>query len=430
MQMEVNALEMTNNVVSLNQDYARFGVRNVKIKVVDNRFKTTYHDYALIVLINTKNKREIPHPLTTFVYEKWKRTNYNTQYARAKHVASFLNYIAFDNGKSFKLLSLADLKIEHAIHFLDHKVKNGCSRGTIQQYDSSIMYFYQFLCKKGLLHHFTLDMFKIRKGPKGKPRGWESLFFDKLRHAPMKTNSEDKAKTLAEHHLIPFIHTALQVAPDIALGVYMSCFGGLRGSEVVSVKRSRITSLGVFGENGLIVKLETDSMIAQGSNNRVKSPGKQPIDAMANLLRFLYEEHLKYYPEPKDDSDSLFVNKWGKAMQYQNYRTRFNKVRDEFINKLLKSNNSDDNLYGLSYMGLNWSTHIGRGIYSNRIAEQCHNLIQLMQLRRDSSPYSAIDYLVSTKKEKRLVSDSLEEMYEKEIMDSYNKGEKNNEETN
>lgn len=404
-------MKKTENLVQLSPTPIRFGVRSVKIELVNNRKKTEYHDYAEIVIINTKNGRELPHPLTSFIYALWRHREFNTQLARAKHTVAFLNHIVSDYYTTFKLDSLADLTIEHACHFLHHKVKEGCSRSTIHSYDSTLMYFYHYLCRKGVLKNLTIDMFRYQENKKTKRRNLVSLFIPNIQ-LPRHSRKEDKAKRLEEHHVIPFIETAVEVAPDIALGIYFSCFGGLRGSEVLSVKRSEIKSVGVNGEHGLIVKLKTDDKYARGSGNRVKSPGTQMIEPVKELLHLLYKEHMDNYPDPIDGSDSLFVNKWGYAMQYQNYRDRFNNVKKEFIKRLQSSPNPDDNLYAITYASLKWSTHIGRGIYSNAIAEQCTNIIELMQRRRDKSALSSIHYLNNTKKQRITIGNSLEEMFE------------------
>ncbi|OMD43480.1 hypothetical protein BSK52_03460 [Paenibacillus odorifer] len=86
-------------------------------------------------------------------------------------------------------------------------------------------------------------------------------------------------------------------------------------------------------------------------------------------------------------------------MQYQTYRQYFKK--DKFIQNLKESDNPDDQLYALTYSSLSWSTHIRRATYSNRVAEECQNLIELMLKRRDTSPGSSIAYLVSTESEKK-----------------------------
>ncbi|WP_147533383.1 hypothetical protein [Bacillus marasmi] len=390
----------------------RFEVRNTKIEKDRGRNGKQIDEYATIVLVNKRNKREVPHPFTSFIYDKWRFNRYNSQLARAKHITAFLNHTLIDFFPLFKLKSITDLNVVHGVHFLEYKHDQGCSLSTINAYDSTIMYFYEFLARRGLLTNIKIEAFIWTINFRTKKKTLVSLFKPKMQSLPSGKFDDTKARTLEEHHVIPFIKTAVTAANDIALGVYLAIFGGLRGSEVMSVKRSEIKKLGVYGENGLIVKLKTDARSAKGSGNRVKSPGVQPIDAVKDLLKELYLSHLEKYPAPLDDSDSLFVNSRGRAMQYQTFNQKFKKVKEAFIEKLKDSDNPDDKLYALNYKSLKWSTHIGRGTYSNNIAEECKNLVEIMKARRDNSPESALAYLENTKKSINQMNQGLEELFE------------------
>ncbi|MBK5501364.1 hypothetical protein [Peribacillus sp. TH14] len=382
----------------------KFGVTNVKISESMGRKGVQVYEYIEIVLVNKNNYREVPHPITSFIYDKWRFTSVNNQLARAKQLTPFLNYVFIECSSKYRLKSFSDLKIEHGVHFLEYKRKQGCSRSTIDSYDSTLKHFYEYLSRNGGLNHFNKDDFK--------GEGLKSLFKQHMASLPAPKLEDDKARRLEDHHIIPFIYTAIRVADDIALGIYFSIFGGLRGSEVMSIKRSEIKKLGVYGEHGLIVKLKTDAKHAKGSGNRVKSPGVQPIDAVKQLLSSLYKSHLDRYPEPIDGSNSLFVNAWGTAMQYQTYHHKFKKVKEAFIETLINSDNPDDKLYALNYKSLNWSTHIGRGTYSNNIAEECNHLVEIMRARRDKSPQSVLPYLMHTQKSIKQLNDDIDEMFE------------------
>ncbi|MGE6717712.1 hypothetical protein ACQKGD_10095 [Peribacillus frigoritolerans] len=402
-----------NKVLEFNPyENIRFEVRNTKIEKDKGRMGIEVNEYATIVLVNKENKREVPHPLTSFIYDKWRFSRYNNQLARAKHLTTFLNHTLIEFYTLFKVRSISDLDVVHGVHFLEHKKEQGCSRNTLRTYDKTIIYFYEYLANKGQLKNLKKEDFEWTINYRTKKKTLKSLFIPKMQSLPAVKVDDTKARTLEEHHVIAFIRTAMTVANDIALGVYLAIFGGLRGSEVMSVKRSEIKKLGVYGENGLIVRLKTDSRVAKGSGNRVKSPGVQPIDAVKGLLQELYRTHLERYPAPKDGSDSLFVNSRGASMQYQTFNQKFKKVKKAFIEKLKESDNPDDKLYALNYQSLKWSTHIGRGTYSNNIAEECQHLIELMRARRDSSPESALPYLVNTKNSINQMNQGLEEMYE------------------
>ncbi|KMQ18039.1 hypothetical protein [Bacillus mycoides] len=394
-------------------DNVRFACRSTKLIISQRKGKDIYQDYILIVLMNKANGREVVHPLTSFIYDNWKRKGYNTQIARAKHLIAFLNHIFFDYKSVLKINSLQELTINQGVHFLETKAKNGRLESTINAYESTLTYFYLYLAKKGLLKKYDYSSLKRRAyTAEGRQKGICSIFKGEVSIVNKKSRAPEKIRRLADEHIIPFIATALEVAPDIALGIYICFFGGLRGSEVVSIKRSEIKTKGVKGEHGLILKLSTDVKYAKGSGNRVKTPGEQGVQAYQDLLGMLYQFHLMYFQEPKDGSDSLLIDKRGNAMQYQTFRNRFNKVKDTFINQLASSNNVTDKIYAMNYLSLPWNTHIGRGTYSNLVAEQCNNLLELMQARRDSSASSALPYLAGSTEIILRVNNHLERMYE------------------
>ncbi|MCC2447232.1 site-specific integrase [Bacillus cereus] len=391
----------------------RFGCRSTKLIIAHRKGKDIYQDYILIVLMNKENGREVVHPLTSFIYDNWKRKGYNTQIARAKHLVAFLNHIFFDYKNVLKINSLLDLTIDHGVHFLETKAKNGRLESTVNAYESTLTYFYLYLAKKGLLKRYDYSSLKSRAYTfEGNPKSISSIFKGEVSIVNKKSRAPEKIRRLADEHIIPFIATAIEVAPDIVLGIYICFFGGLRASEVLSIKRSEIKTKGVKGEHGLILKLTTDIKYAKGSNNRVKTPGNQGVQAYQDLLGFLYQFHLTYFQEPKDGSDSLLVDKRGNAMQYQTFRNRFNKVKDAFIKQLANSKSVTDKIYATNYLSLPWNSHIGRGTYSNLVAEQCNNLLELMLARRDSSASSALPYLAGSTEIILRVNSHLERMYE------------------
>lgn len=104
----------------------------------------------------------------------------------------------------------------------------------------------------------------------------------------------------------------------------------------------------------------------------------------------------KILDERKIDTPALFINRDGKAMTAESYKYRFNKVKAEFLNYLKII---DDPKYN-DYSTFKWSTHIGRGIFTNFIISQGLCTIQgvfnprlLADLRGDKNTSSAKDYI-------------------------------------
>ncbi|CAG7611071.1 hypothetical protein PAESOLCIP111_01328 [Paenibacillus solanacearum] len=404
---------MMGEIIRLNpNENLKFTYRSTKLVIGQKKGKDIVQDYILIVLMNKDNKREKVHPLTSFIYDNWKRKGYNTQVARAKHLVVFLNHIFFKYNRILKIKSLRDLTFDHAIHFLETKASEGNYESTVNSYSSTLTHFYLYLAKKGILRNYSYEYIAQLALPKGEEKEISSLFKDEISIVNKKPKAPEKIRKIADEHIIPFVATAIEIAPDIALGLYICFFGGVRGSEVLSIKRSEIKTKGVKGEGGLILKLDTDVKFAKGSGNRVKTPGNQAVQAYQDLLGELYQFHLKHFPEPIDGSDSLLVNRRGEAMQYQTFRNRFIEVKEAFIKQLSDSESPTDKIYALNYMSLPWNTHIGRGTYSNLVAEQCKNVLELMVARRDGSPKSVLPYLAGSSKIIVPVNNSLERMYE------------------
>ncbi|EST53896.1 hypothetical protein T458_20340 [Brevibacillus panacihumi W25] len=55
-----------------------------------------YRKHSVIMLKNSITNQSIIHPLTAFIFWKWKRKEYNTQRLQAIHLCQFLNYILIE----------------------------------------------------------------------------------------------------------------------------------------------------------------------------------------------------------------------------------------------------------------------------------------------------------------------------------------------
>ena len=88
----------------------------------------------------------------------------------------------------------------------------------------------------------------------------------------------------------------------------------------------------------------------------------------------------------------MFINLNGKAMTYDDYRYRFQKIVKMMIPKLLQS--EDDKLvaYGL-LLDHNISPHIMRHLFSVDLVLHGYDKPQIMKYRGDKSPESALTYM-------------------------------------
>ena len=78
------------------------------------------------------------------------------------------------------------------------------------------------------------------------------------------------------------------------------------------------------------------------------------------------------------------IDKNGNPMTVNTYWKRFNHVRREFIKRLYDCPNMETQMYAVFLESYKWSTHIGRGTYSNIVAQNANNIGEIAVMRGDS----------------------------------------------
>jgi len=167
---------------------------------------------------------------------------------------------------------------------------------------------------------------------------------------------------------IPIVLTSFLYSPDIVLGICFQFFGGLRRSEVVNLTRQNIKEQG----NGLILEIRDNQKllfpnIKNTSHIQVKNPRNQSL-LMNNLMLNIYKEHLEKLEilEMKGICNNpyyLFVSKRTRLpITGKQYHSKFMKVKKAF----LKALSMEENINDYTLLAENsWSTHIGRGVFTN-----------------------------------------------------------------
>ncbi|MCY9659528.1 hypothetical protein P5G65_23770 [Paenibacillus chondroitinus] len=400
-------------VVHMTRSEIHYRVRSVKvelfIKVRDS--KPYIRQHAVIVLLNSKNNREIIHPITQFIFEKWKYKEYNTQKIHANNLSSFLNWVITQGGQ-MRLKSLEDLKLKHASAFLNYLTKQGKSRITVVSAQRTLTHFYHYLSKKKLLRFVTQQEFEMKRMPQTPNKKYIVPPFKGV-IMPSK-EIQHIAHMIPEKYILPFLETVVQVANPIALGVYLQMFGGIRQGEQVNVVRSDITSIGSYGAEGLVIKLRKKilraDLIDSSGSAGVKKERNQVVFPISDWLPTLYKYHLEQY-EANDGSNALFVNRDGKAMSGRGYRYFFEKAKEHFLDALSLSKDPSDKVAALKLREYKWSTHIGRGIFTNLLAEEAHNPYDIALPRGDSNLSSSMVYQGNTLRMKENLENRMEDLY-------------------
>lgn len=197
------------------------------------------------------------------------------------------------------------------------------------------------------------------------------------------------------------------------MGVYYQIFGGLRVGDAVNVSKSSITNIGPFGRHGQILNItqrdfREDLSDSSGSNG-TKKERDQAILPYKDMLSFLYQNHLRNFISKH--TDALFVNTRGGAMTGDSYRYYFTKLKSRFIKRLIEKGDIELLTYAEYLKRVEWNTHIGRGIFSNIMAEYVDNALQLASARGDSTLDASLKYIEDTERMMKKMEVELEKMW-------------------
>lgn len=384
---------MSNTIYINTNQNLKFIVDVLKLQDIDtDTGEVLIEQRILIKLKNTQTGYSRIHPYTEFL-NKWlnKSNKYKLNIARC--LVKFLNFIYFDISKKV-LPDITKLTFELGVEFLN-QCGNRCSRSTVAHYERVLTNFYFFLAEKKILKYIDTGKFKLIES--GNKVALTSPFEGKYKQG--KNTKQNKLHNLDLELIYPFIELALKEEPSIALGVYLQIFGGLRVSEVVSIEYSDISVRGANGVNGMTINLNTKDLrpdIKTGFIAGVKSKGKQRINSSNGLLAQIYILHRKKYKN--NYTNAVFINNNSLPMTAENYRYRFNKLKELFIKELEKSDSPEYKAYAVTLRSFNWSTHIGRGVFSNMSAQVAENPTELAVMRRDKNVNSAITYIFDSDK--------------------------------
>lgn len=209
--------------------------------------------------------------------------------------------------------------------------------------------------------------------------------------------------TKAMEILVPL---AFRYTRDIAFGLCLQAFAGLRASEVCNV-RQECSPLGVgirFTEvAGKVRKAEIDlrkELALRSDGAEVGSIKKERLQCVypAFLGAFMkaYELHKEYLKTVSFEKAyaPMFVNQNGKAMTYENYRLRFRKLINEHFRPLLTmSSDPELRIYGQLLYENRLGTHAMRHWYTVQLVLRGEDIANIQFWRGDKSPDSAFAYL-------------------------------------
>lgn len=361
---------------------------------------------CLIAIKHTERNREIVHPFSEFILEI-KNNAFNSMKYRADTVVRFLNFI-LDKNDVYKLKSFSELNVWHGENYLTYVTQNGNSKSYFLREENHLTKFYNFLAKKELLDakiQFVWEEMAIQ----GRKVTYLKSIFSNAKQ-PTSKGTKRPLHHIDEELLPDLLDLAARIVPRIALGIYFQCFGGLRPSEVASLSQTGITLFGPNGLNGMVLDVQTRYFDNKPRKKAAQSKRarKQNIEVFRTYLPDLYKTHLDKYL-PTDGTLALFSNGKGRFISYGDYYYQFKKLMMTFIELLEKSGNTNYEIYALALKTAKAGPHIGRGIFSNLMAEIL-DARGLMLARGDKNEESAQAYKDNTKTSRRRTTRHLNDM--------------------
>jgi len=393
-------------------DGIKFSVKKAYVDIGQN-----YQvEYATIVVEDTVTKFFRVHPVSSFVKRLYGKTdhNYNSQKRAADVVVQFLNWLVIENYDLYKVDSLTKLTLSHGIDYLNFlktnkyiRKKDGPeryrTRGTLKHADLYLNLFYKFLKDINIIQgHLAKLINEYTYKGKNNKLMVSSIFIGNGFSLPARNITRDELKLEHFPHqrlIILLLETADLVAPEIAFGIYLQIFGGLRRGEVVNVLRQDLIESGPYGQHGLAVRIGYKPYLWERlkdiSTCSVKRDTTifpiQPIQVIPNISVHLLKS-LKQRLETNKKSNyynALFIDNEGNPMSGSTYEDRFLKVKRNFIKEVKNQMPT----YHSLLTSKSWGTHIGRRIYTNLMSKVVKSPAELAILRGDKSLESSLVYM-------------------------------------
>lgn len=356
-----------------------------------------------INIYSQKSKLSLPTPFNAFLLE-YDNKKLSTRTQIADIMVGFLNYVFFNPNNPIH--KFEELTLQHAIDYLSNlnvvdKVK--------RRYSQVLSHFYYFTSQQDIcIFDDIIFEKKINRNTKE--------YIGNIFEGKYKKSNKIVPECIHEIDLayLPLLFQVCQeLHPDILLGFYFQFAGGLRVSEVVSIEYSNIRQIKNNGTLSLSISLNDKDLrpdLQTSFINQVKRNRSQyimPIFGDSLETTFIYhKQHFR-----KNLSNAVFLDNNNKPMTEKVYRNRFNHVKKEFIKRLFESNDFNAKTYAIYLSSYRWSTHIGRGTYSNIVAQNANNIGEIAIARGDMSLGSSLPYLNDNKSVEQKVKNTFDEFY-------------------
>ena len=328
------------------------------------------------------------------------------------YICGMLNYVLVDNGKRFGIRHVFGITTEMMQEYFDYyaseKKADGDYRGkdSINKCISAVTAFMANLAWKfgSFVKVTRQDLYRdeVAYDRNGK-RYHKAIPVFQVSGMPVQKRIFRDIPNKVFEILIPM---AFRYARDIAFGICLQAFAGLRAGEVCSV-RQECSPLGkgiILTEiNGRVVKavIDVEQEIRIREDNvevsMIKKERKQGVyPAFLGAFCKAYELHKEYLDSHTFDKDycPMFINKNGDAMTYETYRTRFQELINNHLRPyLIHCSDPELRLYGQLLYENQLGTHALRHWFTVQLVLRGEDIGTIQYWRGDSSPESAFTYL-------------------------------------
>lgn len=280
------------NIIQLENSRFKFQTRVVRY-LRNSKDGEQQFEKAIIVLKEISSERCRVHEFTEFIIKRYGKRDIKTQIDYAGKLVAFLNLVLSKRLKSnFKLLDFDD------VHYFMQKKALEVEYGTYCIYKRVIVEFYEYLVKKKWLINITKEDFVITQDEKNSSNFRYDINLDNI-DIDSKKLKKRNTHIMGYKLQALFLQVAIEEVNQIAFGVALQMFGGLRQGELVNLTHSAIQCIGPFGRYGMLLRLEDRHLRNDLNGNQakgyVKKPRKQQVISPYGILEYLYKQHTKKY---------------------------------------------------------------------------------------------------------------------------------------
>jgi integrase len=194
--------------------------------------------------------------------------------------------------------------------------------------------------------------------------------------------------------------------PEIAFAICVQAFAGLRPGEAMNLRQEGSplgTGVAITMIEGITKSAEFDLTREYALRSdgvvcgRIKKERRQKVyPAFLPAFTTAYERHKNYLRSKHFETAycPMFVNSYGMAMTYANYRAQFKQLIEKHLRSaLLKNEDAECRLYGQLMYENSLGLHSLRHWFSVALVLMGEDVAQLQYWRGDSNPESALSYL-------------------------------------